>query len=394
MIMKHIKELNIKNKTLLIRFDYNVPIENNIILNDFRIQSSFKTIDYCLSKNASIVIMSHLGRPNGVDLKFSLKPIYDYLKKYYNRKMFFSEDCISEEAIEISKNLNPGEIHILENLRFYDEESSNDDSFSAKLSKHAEIYVCDSFGTAHREHSSNSKVLKYFKNSCIGYIISREFKYLNVNDSDGAGVVIGGAKISTKIKMINYFLDNSDIIFIGGAMLFTFLKSQNINIGLSKVEENMLDIASDVIKKAKKMNKKIIFPLDLVCVKDTIDSKRIFIKDIDKLENNDIGLDIGPKTVNLFIENMKNLKSIIWNGPLGYFENKDFSKGTIEISKYLKKLNNVSTIIGGGDTVSAIELYDNIDGFTHVSTGGGASLKLLSGEKLNLTKSWELYSNE
>ena len=194
--------------------------------------------------------------------------------------------------------------------------------------------------------------------------------------------------------MINYFLDNSDIIFIGGAMLFTFLKSQNINIGLSKVEENMLDLASDIIKKAKIMNKKIVFPLDLVCVKDTIDSKRIFIKDIDKLENNDIGLDIGPKTVNLFIENMKNLQSIIWNGPLGYFENKDFSKGTIDIAKYLKKLKNVSTIIGGGDTVSAIELYDNIDGFTHVSTGGGASLKLLSGEQLNLTKSWELYSNE
>jgi phosphoglycerate kinase len=392
--MKHIKDLNINNKTLLIRFDYNVPIENNIIMNDFRIKSTFKTIDYCLSKNASIVIMSHLGRPNGKDKNFSLKPIYKYLKKHYNEKMFFSEDCVSPESIKISKDLKQSEIHILENLRFYDEETCNDDSFSNKLSKHADIYVCDSFGTSHREHSSNSKILKFFKYKCIGFLMSKEIEYLNIDSSNGIGVIIGGAKISTKIKMINHFLNKSDIIFIGGAMLFTFLKSQNINIGLSKVEDDMLDSADDIINKAKEMNKKILFPIDIVCKRDEIDSNEIFVKSIDNLGDKDIGLDIGPKTVKLFMENMQNLKTIIWNGPLGYFENEDFSKGTIEISKSLKKIKNISTIIGGGDTVSAIELYDNLEGYTHVSTGGGASLKLLSGEKLNLTKSWELYSNE
>ena len=392
--MKNIKDLNIDGRTVLIRFDYNVPIENNTIMNDFRIKSSFKTIDYCLSKGASIVIMSHLGRPKGKDKKFTLKPVYNYLKKYYNKKILFSNDCISEESIEISKKLKPGEIHMLENLRFYDEERNNDDIFSKKLSKHGDIYVCDSFGISHREHSSNSKILKYFKIKGIGFIITKELQYLRINESSGMGVIIGGAKISTKIKMINHFLDNSDVIFIGGAMLFTFLKSQKINIGLSKVEDNMLDLAVDIIEKAKKMNKKILFPLDLVCVKDTINSNKIFIKEVNNLDDNDIGLDIGPKTVKLFIQYIKNLNTIIWNGPLGYFENKNFCNGTIEISRYLKKIKNKCTIIGGGDTISAIEMYDNIRGYTHVSTGGGASLKLLSGEKLNLTKSWDLYSNE
>ena len=392
--MKHIKDLNIKNKRLLIRFDYNVPIENNIIMNDFRLKSSFKTIDYCLSKNSSIVIMSHLGRPNGKDEKFSLKPIYRYLKKHYNNRIFFSDDCVSPESIKISEDLKDGEIHILENLRFYEEETCNDDSFSNKLSKHADIYVCDSFGTSHREHSSNSKILKFFKSKCIGFLMSKEIKYLNIDGSNGAGVIIGGAKISTKIKMINHFLNKSDIIFIGGAMLFTFLKSQNINIGLSKVEDDMLELANDVINKAKKMNKKILFPIDLVCTRDKIDSNEIFVKSVDSLDVNDIGLDIGPETIKMFIKNLKDLDTVIWNGPLGYFENKNFSKGTIEISKYLKTIKNITSIIGGGDTVGAIEMYDNIHGYTHVSTGGGASLKLLSGEKLNLTKSWELYSNE
>tara|TARA_B110000263_G_C15268050_1_gene492112 strand:+ start:79 stop:1257 length:1179 start_codon:yes stop_codon:yes gene_type:complete len=392
--MKNIKDLNIDGRTVLIRFDYNVPIENNTIMNDFRIKSSFKTIDYCLSKGASIVIMSHLGRPKGKDKKFTLKPVYNYLKKYYNKKILFSNDCISEESIEISKKLKPGEIHMLENLRFYDEERNNDDIFSKKLSKHGDIYVCDSFGISHREHSSNSKILKYFKIKGIGFIITKELQYLRINESSGMGVIIGGAKISTKIKMINHFLDNSDVIFIGGAMLFTFLKSQKINIGLSKVEDNMLDLAVDIIEKAKKMNKKILFPLDLVCVKDTINSNKIFIKEVNNLDDNDIGLDIGPETVKLFMKYIKNLNTIIWNGPLGYFENKNFCNGTIEISRYLKKIKNKCTIIGGGDTISAIEMYDNIRGYTHVSTGGGASLKLLSGEKLNLTKSWDLYSNE
>ena len=392
--MKNIKDLNIDGRTVLIRFDYNVPIENNTIMNDFRIKSSFKTIDYCLSKSASIVIMSHLGRPEGKDKKFTLKPVCNYLKKYYKKKILFSNDCISEESIEISKKLKPGEIHMLENLRFYDEEINNDDIFSKKLSKHGDIYVCDSFGISHREHSSNSKILKYFKIKGIGFIITKELQYLRINESSGMGVIIGGAKISTKIKMINHFLDNSDVIFIGGAMLFTFLKSQKINIGLSKVEDNMLDLAVDIIEKAKKMNKKILFPLDLVCVKDTINSNEIFIKEVNNLDDNDIGLDIGPKTVKLFIQYIKNLNTIIWNGPLGYFENKNFCNGTIEISRYLKKIKNKCTIIGGGDTISAIEMYDNIRGYTHVSTGGGASLKLLSGEKLNLIKSWDLYSNE
>ena len=203
--MKHLKDLNIKNKTLLIRFDYNVPIKDNKILNDFRIKSSFDTINYCLKNNASIVIISHLGRPDGYNESFSLKPIYEYLKKYFDNKIYFSNDCISQNSIEISSKLKPLEIHLLENLRFYKEEIDNDASFAEKLSKHADIYVCDSFGTSHRSHASNSKILKFFNHKCIGLLIAKEFKYLEVNKSKNNGVIIGGAKISTKIKMINYF---------------------------------------------------------------------------------------------------------------------------------------------------------------------------------------------
>jgi len=388
--MKHLKDLNIKNKTLLIRFDYNVPIEDYKILNDFRIKSSFDTINYCLKNNASIVIISHLGRPDGFNENFSLKPIFEYLKKYFDNKIYFSNDCISQNSIEISRKLKPLQIHLLENLRFYKEEIDNDTTFAEKLSKHADIYVCDSFGTSHRSHASNSKILKFFNHKCIGLLIAKEFKYLEVKKSKKNGVIIGGAKISTKIKMINYFLNNSDMIFIGGAMLFTFLKSKGFNVGKSKVENDMLEEAENIYTKSVLMNKTIILPIDVVCAKDSISSKDIYTRNINDISDTDIGLDIGPKTINLFMSKISKLKTIIWNGPLGYFENKNFANGTIKIGNFLEK-SEVSTIIGGGDTVSALEKYGSIRNFTHVSTGGGASLKLLSGEKLNLNKSWEMY---
>ena len=388
--MKHLKDLNIKNKTLLIRFDFNVPLEDNKILNDFRIKSSFDTINYCLKNNASIVIVSHLGRPDGFNKNFSLKPIFEYLKKYFNNKIYFSNDCISQNSLEISRKLKPLQIHLLENLRFYKEEVNNDESFAKKLSKHADIYVCDSFGTSHRSHASNSKILKFFNHKCIGLLIAKEFKYLEVNKSKNNGMIIGGAKISTKIKMINYFLNNSDMIFIGGAMLFTFLKSKGYNVGRSKVEDDMLEEAENIYTKSILMNKKIILPIDVVCAKESINSKDIYTKNINNISDKDIGLDIGPKTINLFKNKISKLKTVIWNGPLGYFENQNFANGTIKIGNFLEK-SEISTIIGGGDTVSALEKYGSISSFTHVSTGGGASLKLLSGEKLNLTKSWEMY---
>ena len=388
--MKHLKDLNIKNKTLLIRFDYNVPLQDSKILNDFRIKSSFDTINYCLKNNASIVIVSHLGRPDGFNKNFSLKPIFEYLKKYFNNKIYFSNDCISQNSLEISRKLKPLQIHLLENLRFYKEEVNNDESFAKKLSKHADIYVCDSFGTSHRSHASNSKILKFFNHKCIGLLIAKEFKYLEVNKSKNNGVIIGGAKISTKIKMINYFLNNSDMIFIGGAMLFTFLKSKGYNVGRSKVEDDMLEEAENIFTKSILMNKKIILPIDVVCTKESINSKDIYTKNINNISDTDIGLDIGPKTINLFKNKISKLKTVIWNGPLGYFENQNFANGTIKIGNFLEK-SEISTIIGGGDTVSALEKYGSISSFTHVSTGGGASLKLLSGEKLNLNKSWEMY---
>jgi len=392
--MNKLIDINIKNKKVLIRVDYNVPIENNVIKNDFRLKSSIETINYCLSQNASVILMSHLGRPNGIDPLFSLEPIIDFLEDTFNVYVHFSEDCISDKSIKISNELLPREIHLLENLRFYEGETNNDEKFAKKLSKHGDIYICDSFGTAHRMHASNSSVLKYFNHKGIGFLMSKEFKYLSADKNMKTTVLIGGAKISSKLKMIYNYLDKCDTILIGGAMAFTLLKSQNINVGSSLVENNMVNESKKILDKANKMGVDIILPIDIVSSTSIDDDSEINIKSIDQIDNQDIGLDIGPETTMIYLNYLSKSEKVIWNGPMGLFENYNYATGTTSISSALKDYtmnNKLNTIIGGGDTVRAIEMTESIDSFTHVSTGGGASLKLLSGEKLDLIKSWEQY---
>ena len=390
--MNTITSIDIKNKKVLIRVDYNVPIVNSKILNDFRIKATFKTIDYCLSQDCSLILMSHLGRPSEDSNEFTLYPIVKYLEKKYSSFIHFSDDCISKKSIEISNNLLPREIHVLENLRFYNQELDNDEDFAQKLSNHADIYICDSFGTSHREHASNSKILKFFKIKAIGFLMMQEFKYLDNTKlfNNTSSIIIGGAKISTKLKMIINYLDIASNILIGGAMAFTLLKAKGFNVGSSLFEDSMISESKKILDVFESSKTNLILPLDIVC-KNKL-TKKITVKRIEDIKNDDIGLDIGPETTFDFVNCINKSNIIIWNGPMGMFEDLNFATGTQTISKAIANIDKqFISIIGGGDTVSAIESTQNISSFTHVSTGGGASLKLLSGDILEFQKSWRLY---
>ena len=393
--MKNIKNINIKNKKVLIRVDYNVPIENGKIKNSFRLEASAPTIHYCLTQGASIILMSHLGRPENKDESLSLKPIIDYLEDKYNVYVHFSDDCISDESINTSKKMLPKEIHLLENLRYYNQESSNDEVFSYKLSKHAEIYINDAFGTAHRSHASNSSILKFFKIKSFGLLMLKELEYLMNDDLiNGSVLIVGGAKISTKLKLIYNFIGKSSHVLIGGAMAFTFLKAKNVNIGNSLHEPDMIQEAKNILQFAEKSSTAILLPSDVVSSKSIEEANDINVNNFNEIQNDDIGLDIGPETTLQYDLIIGEATNIIWNGPLGMFENLNFATGTQAICDSIKRRSlseDCVSIVGGGDTIRAAEHFTSINGFTHVSTGGGASLKLLSGETLEILKSWEKY---
>ena len=387
--MKFIEDIDIRNKRVLIRVDYNIPLENGEIVNDFRIKKSLETINYCIDKNASIILMSHMGRPNGTpDSNLSLEPISWYLEDALDMSVFFADDCISDKSILMSKSLKPKEILLLENLRFHKEENSNNAAFSKKLSEHADIYINDAFGTAHRSHASNVGVTECFKEKAFGFLMNKEIQYLgeSMNNPElPLLVIIGGAKISSKIELINNLINKADIILIGGGMAFTFLKAMGHEIGKSLFEEEYLSTALDIINNAKKNGVSLILPFDAVCAKDIDDPSTIEVKSIESFMPDDIGLDIGPETCINFDVFINSSKTIMWNGPMGLFENAYFSTGTQAIASSLQESysqNNAITIIGGGDTVRAIDSFNPNLKFTHISTGGGSSLEMLSGNKL------------
>ena len=389
--MHNIKDINIQNKRIIIRVDYNVPINNANITDDYRIVSSIETINYCLNNNASIVLMSHLGRPNGTyNKRYSLKPIYNYINKKINTNVFYSDDCISDDSIIKSKKLKSKEIHLLENLRFYNEEVENDDVFSKRLSMHADIYINDAFGTVHRSHASNVGILKYFDTIAYGFLISKELKFLLKivhTPPSPCIVLLGGAKVNDKIPLINNMLGKVKKILIGGAMSFTFLCALGKNVGSSIVDKESIKIAKNILFEAEKYDTKIILPIDVACSTD-MNNLEYQVKSIDNLYSNETGYDIGPDTILLFKSHIKDAKTIIWNGPMGVYEISQYSKGTKEIAKYIANctINGSTSIIGGGDISSALKNINMNNLFTHISTGGGASLKLMSGEVLPALK--------
>jgi len=397
-MITRIDSLDISNKKVLVRVDFNVPISDGIILSDFRLRAAFDTINFCLKNSAKIILMSHLGRPKGVDLKLSLYPIFNYLSdKFPNNKILFSDDCISDESFKKTDSMNNGDIHLLENLRYYDEELFNSDSFSQKLSKHGDIYINDAFGTSHRMHASNSAILKYFTSKGIGFLMDRELQYLskiNLDNTANLVLLLGGAKISTKLAMIRYFINKANYILVGGAMSFTFLKASGYKVGKSLIEEDMIKEAAFVLNESKASNTKIILPVDIICAETFSNDARSKCRRISEIEENELGLDIGSDTSKNFINIIKENDTVIWNGPMGAFEMDSFKIGTDILAKGISastKDNELISIVGGGDTASAVINLGIDSSFTHVSTGGGASLELLSGLKLKLFESWEKY---
>ncbi len=374
-------------KTVLIRVDYNVPVENELVVDDYRILKSIPTIEYCLDQGAKVVLMSHMGRPKGkIDDKLSLIPAGEKLAELLEMPIKFSEDCISEDSIDVSRNLKDGEIHLLENLRFYNEETENSSDFSSQLAKHGSIYINDAFGTAHRNHASNSGITKHFTTKGMGLLIEQEMKFLSdklSNPSKPLTLIIGGSKIDTKIGVIENFLGLADNIIIGGAMANTFLLAMNHRIGISLAEKEKMNVAKNLLKKASKRGTKIILPIDFSGELETFGSGDICVADAKDIPNNMICEDIGEKSIKLFSDIISLSKTILWNGTVGVAENPNFAVGTNRIVDAIIE-NQLTSIVGGGDTVAAIRNYNEeyINDFSHVSTGGGSCLEMLSGKKL------------
>ena len=387
-----LKDFDFKNKKVLVRVDFNVPLdEDHNITNDKRIKESLSTINYLLEQGAKqVILMSHLGRPDGrVVEKYRLTPVAKRLEQLLRQKVALTEDCVDVKLPEPRNS----KVVLLENLRFHPEEEKNDEAFAKKLASHADVYVNDGFGVSHRAHASVHAITKFLP-SCAGFLVEKELTVMGkaMTDPDKPFVaILGGAKVSDKIKLINNLLAKCDKILIGGAMAYTFYRAQGFSTGASKVDEDGIEIAAELLKKSDKSESKLVLPVDNI-VADKFDENAntdtVAIKDID---SGWMGMDIGPLTVDKYKEILKSAKTVLWNGPLGVFEMKKFSHGTEEIAKYLAQLTGkgTTTIIGGGDSAAAVEKFGLGNKFTHVSTGGGASLEFFEGKELPGIKALE-----
>jgi len=376
---KTIKDYEYKGKKVIVRCDLNVPIENGIITDDTRIKESLTTINYLIEKNAKIVVLSHLGKVKTEEdkKKNTLYPVYIKLKEYLNTEVYFTEETRGKELERKISNLKEREVLLVENTRHEDlidkKESSCDEDLSSYWANFGDIYINDAYGTCHREHASNVGISRKLPNG-IGFLIEKEITKLDEIMNEGTHpfvVIMGGKKISDKTLVIENLIEKCDKILIGGGMCFTFLKALNINTGNSIVDNENLEFCKKILEKYKE---KLLLPLDIV-------TNNKEIKDIQNLNDNDIGLDIGPKTIELFQNELKKAKRVVINGPMGVFEEKDFSNGTNELYKYLKE-NNIKTLVGGGDSAASVNLLGYGNSFFHISTGGGATLEYLSGKKL------------
>ena len=385
---------NNTSQFVIIRVDFNVPVENDLVVDDYRILKSLPTIQYCLDQGAKVVLMSHRGRPEGkVNPNLSLMPAGERLAQLLEMPIKFSHDCVSEDAIDVSRNLKRGEIHLLENLRFHKGETDNDSLFASKLAKHGSIYLNDAFGTAHREHASNVGIADYFTTKGMGLLMEKEMEFLSdglSNATDPVSLIIGGAKIDTKINVIKHFFDIADNIIIGGAMANTFLAANKYDMGKSLVEKNEIATARDLMLMASKYKTKIVLPVDFNGELGKFGSGRLRYTSRDDIKKTMICEDIGELSVNLFADIIKRSKTVFWNGTVGVAENKDFAIGTNKIIDAIID-SKCTSIVGGGDTIAAIRNYKKgiIEEFSHASTGGGSCLELLSGNKLSAIQALE-----
>ena len=384
-----IDKVELKNKRVLVRVDFNVPLDENLnITDDIRITSSLPTIKKIISEGGKAILMSHLGRPKGkVNPKYSLKPAAIRLGELLGKDVTLTPDCIGDEVSNLVNAMKSGEVVLLENLRYHEEEEKNDPEFAKKLASLGDVYINDAFGSAHRAHASTEGVTKFINVCAAGYLMQKELDYLGSAVTEPARpycAILGGAKISGKIDVIMNLLNKVDTLIIGGGMAFTFFKAQGKEIGKSLLEEEKLDLAKELLEKVKSSKLKFLLPVDVVVADEfKNDSSSMTVK-TENIPSDKMGLDIGPESVKLFREELMKAKTIVWNGPMGVFEMDNFAKGTFDIANALAEATTkgVITIIGGGDSAAAISKAGLDDKVSHVSTGGGASLEFLEGKIL------------
>jgi len=381
---KSIEDIQVAGKKVLVRCDFNVPLKDGTITDDKRIRESLKTINYLLDNGAKLILCSHLGRPKGeFKAEFSMAPVAKRLAELLGKEVKLAADVVGESAQQLAAELKDGEILLLENVRFEKGETKNDAELSKKFAALAEIYVNDAFGTAHRAHSSTAGVADYLPAVC-GYLIQKEISIMGgaLTEPKRPFVsILGGAKVSDKIGVINNLLEKVDTLIIGGGMAYTFLRAKGYHIGTSICEEDKLDLANEMMAKAAEKGVKFLIPVDNVVGKEYNENTEHQIIDSDELPEGWMGLDIGPKTSELFADAIKDAGTVVWNGPMGVSEWANFANGTIAVAKAVADSNAIS-IIGGGDSAAAVEKLGFADKMTHISTGGGASLEFLEGKEL------------
>lgn len=391
---KNVEDLSVKGKHVLVRVDFNVPMKEGKITNDNRIVAALPTINRLVENGAKIVLCSHLGKPkNGPEAKFSLKPAADRLAELVKTKVVFAADdtVVGENAKKAVEEMNEGEIVVLENTRFRGaDETKNGEGFSKELADlvHNEIFVMDAFGSAHRAHASTAGVTKFVKETAVGYLMNKEIEFLGnavENPVRPFVAILGGAKVADKLNVISNLLEKCDTLIIGGGMAYTFLKAKGMEVGKSLVDDEKIDYCKEMIEKAEKNGKKLLLPIDTTVAADFPDpiDGPIEVKtvDSDKIPADMEGLDIGPKTMELFAKEAKAAKTVVWNGPMGVFENPTLAKGTIAVAQALAEAD-ATTVIGGGDSAAAVVQLGFADKMSHISTGGGASLEYLEGKVL------------
>ncbi len=388
---KTIDDIDVRGKRVLVRCDFNVPLKDGAITDDSRITAALPTIRKLINGGGRVILCSHLGKPKGTyKPELSLAPVAIRLSELLGKDVRFAADreIVGEHAKEAVAAMKDGDVVLLENTRFRPEEEKNVDTFSKELASLCDVYVNDAFGTAHRAHCSTAGVADYIKDNAVGYLMLKEIEYLGNAVEDPARpfvAVLGGAKIADKLAVISNLLEKCDVLIVGGGMAYTFLKAKGFSTGKSLVDESKIEYCADMIKKAELLGKKLLLPVDTAVADnfpDPIDAELdIRYVDADKIGESEMGLDIGPKTVEIFTEALKSAKTIVWNGPMGVFENPKLAEGTFAIAKALASADAV-TIVGGGDSVAAVKKLGFADKMTHVSTGGGASLEYLEGKEL------------
>lgn len=384
-----IDKVDLKNKRVLVRVDFNVPLDEKLnVTNDIRIVESLPTIKKIIASGGKAILMSHLGRPKGErKTEFSLKPAAERLSKLLGKDVKLAPDCIGAETENLVKEMKPGDVVLLENLRFHKQEEKNDPEFAKQLANLGDVYINDAFGSAHRAHASTEGITKYITTCVAGYLMQKELDYLGsalANPKRPYCAILGGAKISGKIDVINNLLDKVDTLIVGGGMAFTFFKAQGKEIGKSLLEVEKLDLAKELLEKVKSSKIKFLLPVDIVVANEFKNDSPGTVVDVDNIPSEKMGLDIGPKSIKLFSDELMKSKTIVWNGPMGVFEMPNFAKGTFAIAQTLANVteSGAITVIGGGDSAAAISDAGLEKKVSHVSTGGGASLEFLEGKIL------------